>query len=473
MLLALALHTFLLMGTGTWSDLAMVGESFAATFYYAREGVLAAGFLLYAVLASLRRAHFPSSKTADGLLVAAFVLFAGCVLALLVFDSPAVRIVSVLVVALLIGLSGGMVYERVALMAQQVAESGVLDGSHMPDWLRGDSTRVLGVVVGGGGALAVVVQCILQIALSLDVWLSVCFVACFGLLMWLSYRMRFDSSAGHQNAKGADSRGITPLVCIIVTAMCLFALFLFYEAVLRGAGAVAFFYEWHRLFLAIGYVAIGALAFFRGRPAASIAVLVAVLFAIVVLMQTVMLEAGPATAILYYTLLGVILAWNSIMFMSAAVQSSRPALVASLGRVLSEAVTVLGIFVPADVDLPVMTVLVAALVMLAVAIVSMVKGGFLVFPEHGAGGAGALPEQDVPSPEQRVQLLARESGLTAREEEVLSALVLTENKNQQIADDMGISRRQLQTHISRIYEKTDTTTRAGLVMRVNGEAGEV
>ena len=45
--------------------------------------------------------------------------------------------------------------------------------------------------------------------------------------------------------------------------------------------------------------------------------------------------------------------------------------------------------------------------------------------------------------------------------------MLTEDKNQQIADNLGISRRQLQTYISRIYQKTGTTTRAGLAMLVN------
>ena len=65
---------------------------------------------------------------------------------------------------------------------------------------------------------------------------------------------------------------------------------------------------------------------------------------------------------------------------------------------------------------------------------------------------------------------SRECSLTNREQEVLAALVLTEDKNQQIADELGISRRQLQTYVSRIYKKTNTTTRAGLVMRMKGES---
>ena len=66
-------------------------------------------------------------------------------------------------------------------------------------------------------------------------------------------------------------------------------------------------------------------------------------------------------------------------------------------------------------------------------------------------------------------MLATQCGLTNREQQVLAELVFTEKKNQQIADGLGISRRQLQTHISRIYQKTGTTTRAGLVMRVSSE----
>ena len=82
-----------------------------------------------------------------------------------------------------------------------------------------------------------------------------------------------------------------------------------------------------------------------------------------------------------------------------------------------------------------------------------------------------MPAPTVPEPvqstEDRVDLMANERGLTNRERDVLRALVLTENKNQQIANDLGISRRQLQTHISRIYQKTGVTTRAGLVMRAS------
>lgn len=78
------------------------------------------------------------------------------------------------------------------------------------------------------------------------------------------------------------------------------------------------------------------------------------------------------------------------------------------------------------------------------------------------------PQGAAPSFEERALILADECGLTEREVEVLNALVLTEKKNQEIANNLHISRRQLQTRISHVYSKTGVTTRAGLVMRVSG-----
>lgn len=483
MTLSFALHTFLLMGTGTWSDLAMAGEDFGTALYYVREGVLAAGFLLYAAFAQLKKTRFPSRKAADVLGVVLVALFAACIVALQVSGQPAVRVPAVLVVALLVGVSGGMVYERVALLAPRSGDGSFAGESGLPEARCGDASRSLGLVVGCGGALAVALQFALQTGLSLGGWLAACLVACFCLVMWLVRTMSPSSSKAQggddaspvESSAGCDADDpgaleAVPFICMVVVAVCLFALLLFYEAVLRSSGAVASFYEWHRLFLAAGYIVIGAAAYLGGRPAASVAIVVCALFATIVSVQTAMLEAGPLTAILFYALLGAELAWGAIMFMSVAAQSRHTALVASMWRVLAELVTLLEVLIAAAGDLPMMGVLACSLALLAVVVLAMVKGG--LFEPAGRVAEGLEPPRGgvpAPSAEERVLLLARESGLTGREQEVLAALVLTEDKNQQIADELGISRRQLQTHISRIYEKTGTTTRAGLVMRVNGE----
>lgn len=58
-------------------------------------------------------------------------------------------------------------------------------------------------------------------------------------------------------------------------------------------------------------------------------------------------------------------------------------------------------------------------------------------------------------------------GFTPKEIETFEKLVTTEMGVQEIADEMGISRRVLQRHISSIYEKTETKTRIGLYILLN------
>ena len=465
-----SLHTFLLMGTGTWSDLAMAGEDFGSALYYAREAVLATGFLAYAAFAQWRAAHPLSQKAADVAGLVLVVLFTSCILALQLANPPAVRMSAALVVALIVGVSGALAYERIAL---SVAESNV-DRS-VPN--ARDGFRALGVIAGAGGALAVALQYVLQIWLSLGWLLAACFVICFALLVWLVRETQAlpsetkaasdGNAASLHSARDSRSPHAATLACLIVAAVCLFALLPFYEAAMRAAGAIASFYEWRRLFLAAGYALVGAAAYLGGRPAASATILVCALFALVVSVQTATLDTGPLTTTLFYALLGATLAWSGISFMSIATQSAHPALVASAWRVIAALVTLAGILVQAADDLPLMATLACSLVLLALLVLALVRGGFLVFSEQSGQGTVPPREEPVPTPKERTQLLARECGLTDREQQVLAALVLTEDKNQQIADNLGISRRQLQTYISRIYQKTGTTTRAGLAMLVN------
>ena len=61
-----------------------------------------------------------------------------------------------------------------------------------------------------------------------------------------------------------------------------------------------------------------------------------------------------------------------------------------------------------------------------------------------------------------VRHYARDLGLTDRESEVLALLVTTEDTNDKMANDLGISRRTLQRHIASVYNKADVQSRIGL-----------
>ena len=77
-------------------------------------------------------------------------------------------------------------------------------------------------------------------------------------------------------------------------------------------------------------------------------------------------------------------------------------------------------------------------------------------------------EKDAPaleepiSKEDALRLYCEHYGLTPRETEVFEKLIITENGNQEIADELFVSRRVLQRHVASIYEKTGTKNRIGL-----------
>ena len=83
----------------------------------------------------------------------------------------------------------------------------------------------------------------------------------------------------------------------------------------------------------------------------------------------------------------------------------------------------------------------------------------------------ALGEKDLPaaeptpapSLEERTAAIAAAHGLTPRETDVLLAVVSDEKTLAATADDLGISLRMVQRHLTSIYKKTGTSSRAGLV----------
>lgn len=77
--------------------------------------------------------------------------------------------------------------------------------------------------------------------------------------------------------------------------------------------------------------------------------------------------------------------------------------------------------------------------------------------------------ENAPSAEElQAEFIAR-YGLTPRETDVLRAVACDERPLKQIADDLGISLRMVQRHLTNIYEKTDTQTRTGLTKEFMGK----
>lgn len=77
--------------------------------------------------------------------------------------------------------------------------------------------------------------------------------------------------------------------------------------------------------------------------------------------------------------------------------------------------------------------------------------------------------ENAPSAEElQAEFIAR-YGLTPRETDVLRAVTRDERPLKQVADNLGISLRMVQRHLTSIYKKTDTQTRAGLTKEFAGK----
>ncbi len=78
---------------------------------------------------------------------------------------------------------------------------------------------------------------------------------------------------------------------------------------------------------------------------------------------------------------------------------------------------------------------------------------------------GNPPAPAALSPEEQLERFARTYGLTPRETTVLAAVTQDERPLKQVAADLDVTLRTVQRHLTSVYQKTSTQTRAGLAVR--------
>ena len=113
-----------------------------------------------------------------------------------------------------------------------------------------------------------------------------------------------------------------------------------------------------------------------------------------------------------------------------------------------------------------------AIVLFMLVISAFVGAGLFRLPstarERKVIEAGRTVESAPSAEEMQAEFIAQ-YGLTPRETDVLRAVACGERPLKQIADDLGISLRMVQRHLTNIYEKTDTQTRTGLTKEFMGK----
>lgn len=238
--------------------------------------------------------------------------------------------------------------------------------------------------------------------------------------------------------------------------------------VIKNANGELSLFSFVRLFYALGLLVAGIIANIKNRlylPLASGCAMTLSVLSMSFLRDTNTLY-NVSMGIMYFYC-GFYVMFMTIMFMELGLRRNNPRLYAGLGRVVRCITTCIVVLVTTAlanyIGENVYTIL--SCVLSIGLLVFMALSGILI-PEKTSKTEMELPSNEMQLEEKLKKLYAK-YGFTPKEFETFEKLVTTEMGVQEIADEMGISRRVLQRHISSIYEKTETKTRIGLYILLN------
>ena len=252
-------------------------------------------------------------------------------------------------------------------------------------------------------------------------------------------------------------------IALVMILACLFSTLDNVVTFSNAHGTIAV-QTWPRLFLAASGLVAGIVCDLAERRYMGLIMLgVTVLSTISILA----VEAGADPnlgLIVFYLSSGFFVTFFTATFTQLAPRMHAPALWAGMGRAANNVcafTTSLALVTSGNVAL----IMIGALMLLVAASVAFVAAGLFCLPqteqerEHQQRAEEALA---APSIEEQRQAFIVNHALTPREVDVLVAVTQDERPLKQIAEELGISMRMVQRHLSSIYQKTDTQTRAGL-----------
>ena len=255
-------------------------------------------------------------------------------------------------------------------------------------------------------------------------------------------------------------------IALVMILACLFSTLDNVVTFSNAHGTIAV-QTWPRLFLAASGLIAGLVFDLAERRYMGLVMLgVTVLSTISILA----VEAGADPnlgLIVFYLSSGFFVTFFTATFTQLAPRMHAPALWAGMGRAVNNvcAFTTSGVSLALVTSGNVALIMIGAVVLLVAASAAFVAAGLFRLPqteqerEHQQLAEEALA---APSIEEQRQVFIADHSLTPREVDVLIAVTQDERPLKQVAEELGISMRMVQRHLSSIYQKTDTQTRAGL-----------
>ena len=279
-----------------------------------------------------------------------------------------------------------------------------------------------------------------------------------------------ESSSPAVNPFAESSHALAKQACwsiaLVMILACLFSTLDNVVTLSNAHGTIAV-QTWPRLFLAASGLAAGLIFDLAERRYMGLVMLgIAVLSTISIL--TVEAGADPNLGlVVFYLSSGFFVTFFTATFTQLAPRMHAPALWAGMGRAANNvcAFTTSGISLALVTSGNVALIMIGALMLLVAASVAFVAAGLFRLPQtEQEREREQLAEEALAAPtieEQRQAFIANHA-LTPREVDVLISVTQDERPLKQVAEELGISMRMVQRHLSSIYQKTDTQTRAGL-----------
>lgn len=271
-----------------------------------------------------------------------------------------------------------------------------------------------------------------------------------------------ESSSPAINPFAESSHALAKQACwsiaLVMILACLFSTLDNVVTLSNAHGTIAV-QTWPRLFLAASGLAAGLIFDLAERRYMGLVMLgIAVLSTISILA----VEAGADPnlgLVVFYLSSGFFVTFFTATFTQLAPRMHAPALWAGMGRAANNVCA----FTTSGISLAL--IMIGALMLLVAASVAFVAAGLFRLPQtEQEREREQLAEEALAAPtieEQRQAFIANHA-LTPREVDVLIAVTQDERPLKQVAEELGISMRMVQRHLSSIYQKTDTQTRAGL-----------
>ncbi len=316
--------------------------------------------------------------------------------------------------------------------------------------------RMFGTALG----ISIIVQFIIQIRWNIGRMLApVMCIMCISMIIW-DFKTANDWQDDNRAERKSSVFGFRDrkFIYLIVAAACFDIPGAYLDGQMERAFDTADFFSWPRLFCGAGFILMGFLWDLGKRHVATVVMIIAAIASI--LMPALLLEERfyIFDMCFFYFYLGMCLVYNSLKLMRHySVNQNMYTAVAF--RAMDNLLTALLVLVGFSA-LPLLPVLIIDISLLAVIII-------LMWREDEVNTAG---EQytDVNTGDKMTEFVSR-YGLTERECEVFTLLMTKDEKGDDMAKELGVSRRGFVSLTSSIYRKTDTGSRVALLQKYMSE----